>query len=632
MKTRVAAPLFALASLSLGLGMATAAAVTACSDSSVSTVDSGGGGPVIGGQLMLVISSDLVWGKDLDRIDVEISHHGRVQFTSKIAAPATLPATVSVDVPAGDADPVSIHLIGSKGSNARIVRDAVTTVPGSRGALLRLPLDWLCVGFAGASACGAGTTCVVGACTDAIVNSAALDDLPANYLDTLPACFNAPACFANAVEPAVNPTTCSFPSTGATENVALVTTSSETSAGDGACIGDHCYIVLAHTFSWHTSGPNIVLPPAVCDRVLKGDVKIAHSSTCDKAREVDQAICRPQDLGDSGPPVGPQLIGTVVPATNGNFSALGGIAVDDKYVYVAGPAPVGIQRLPKAGGALTSVSPTGALQIVVDGTEAFFAGEVDLGQQAQPIYRLDLTQAGAAPTVLFSVFDPGNFNSSLCVTPSRVFGFHQEAGTTWGAKHKARGGAASAAFAALPVQPLFGAPHFGACKADTVHWVDGNGDGDGGGSDVSLRSFDVVSSAVDATLLSSKLVGVDNGGPLFAPGAFFVELTDSNSGAPRTRALYRGTTGGTTTSFVDLGVQPSFGSRYQLLMRADRLYALQQDDSVGAIFAVPVGSGAKLQIATAPRIIAMTADDEYLYYVTIEMQTPTGRIYRVKHK
>jgi hypothetical protein len=96
------------------------------------------------GYLVVAITTDLQTPKDVDAVAVVVSAGGVTKY-AYLGYPGpqgtmVLPATLVVEQPRDPGAEVRVRVVGFRRGDARIVRDAVTTVPSSRGALLRVPL------------------------------------------------------------------------------------------------------------------------------------------------------------------------------------------------------------------------------------------------------------------------------------------------------------------------------------------------------------------------------------------------------------------------------------------------------------------------------------------------------------
>ncbi len=241
--------------------------------------------------LLIAIDTDLAPGKDFDRLQIEVQPTGGVKpynttFTEfgQPGLPLSFPTTLAIvehSSPSGGADTVLVRAsIGIAGGAASPVgsplvnREAVTTIPRDRVGLLRLHLEWLCVGTADVDAtgyvaglCPEGTTCIGGQCVDWSVGSAAL---PAYEESAVfgggtaagdGACFDTSGCFAagTLVAPDAN---CTIPAPATGEpNVAIVTKD-----GRGICSGGACLVPLDGdaVTGFTREGARLKLPSAVC--------------------------------------------------------------------------------------------------------------------------------------------------------------------------------------------------------------------------------------------------------------------------------------------------------------------------------------------------------------------------------
>ncbi|MGH7435868.1 MAG: hypothetical protein ACRENE_09350, partial [Polyangiaceae bacterium] len=172
------------------------------------------------GELIVVIDADVALPKDIDSFRLEVLHGagGPLLYGQDFEVPSQthLPATLAVEAGPGD-NHVDVRVIGSKGSTAKVLREAVTTVPVARQATLRMPLQWLCYGQVTTqdttieSTCPSGQTCAEGTCTSDVVDSATLPSYaPAQVFGggagpgSGGTCFDAVGCFAQGYVPVVD--------------------------------------------------------------------------------------------------------------------------------------------------------------------------------------------------------------------------------------------------------------------------------------------------------------------------------------------------------------------------------------------------------------------------------------------
>jgi hypothetical protein len=239
------------------------------------------------GQLMVVLQSDMAVPKDVSAAVVLITVQGRVVFNDTFFASAgqlQLPGTIAIVAGEKEAEQVKVEVVGlNRDGGARTFTKAVTTMPRSRMASLRMPIQWLCSGEVNtvsnkgdpvyASSCtptskGEERSCLAGSCEKVEVAEA---DLPAfnapevfgggDYPgDPSGECFDVQGCFKLGAEltPDLDPTSdtycqaaLSVPA-GAAVNFAIDTGPE----GDGVCDDDDpeapCFVVLdqSETFGW----------------------------------------------------------------------------------------------------------------------------------------------------------------------------------------------------------------------------------------------------------------------------------------------------------------------------------------------------------------------------------------------
>jgi hypothetical protein len=156
-------------------------------------------------------------------------------------------------------------------------REALVAIPRDRVALLRIHLEWSCVGTAGSDPaqpgyvsglCPEGTTCIAGACVDWNVDSNKLPTYDEKQVfggGTAAgdgACFDTSLCFASGAVAPVDAATCTVPlPKGGTPNVALVS-----GDGRGICSGGACLVPLDQNDGdgFSVVGDQIQLPTSVC--------------------------------------------------------------------------------------------------------------------------------------------------------------------------------------------------------------------------------------------------------------------------------------------------------------------------------------------------------------------------------
>jgi hypothetical protein len=239
------------------------------------------------GQVMVVLQSDMAIPKDFNRVRVDITVRGRKVFQETYVADEsggiTLPGTIAVVAGEETAPPVEVKVVGiNRDGEAQTFSKAVTTMPRSRIATLRVPMQWLCTGKVltigeGAdaefeSACnpekGVETSCVAGDCVPVDVAEPDLPTYEAKEVfgggeypdDPSGTCFDVQGCFKPGVDllPDLDPdsdTYCQAAITvpqDFTVNFAVKTPP----GGAGVCDDEDedapCYVVLdqSETFGW----------------------------------------------------------------------------------------------------------------------------------------------------------------------------------------------------------------------------------------------------------------------------------------------------------------------------------------------------------------------------------------------
>jgi hypothetical protein len=228
------------------------------------------------GQLMVALQSDMSFPKDVSKIRIQVLVRGQVRHdqTYLVAPDGTtkIPATLAVVAGEEKAPPVEVRVIGIRKTEARTFSKVVTTVPVSRIATLRIPIQWLCEGTAREisqetydttcePAAGEETSCVAGTCQKVNIPEADLPNFdPIDVFgggqqenDPSGVCFDTQRCFTPGFD--VQPTddckiTIPVP-VGRQANFAVKTGPN----GDGICnLGNQeCYVPLdnSRNFGWY---------------------------------------------------------------------------------------------------------------------------------------------------------------------------------------------------------------------------------------------------------------------------------------------------------------------------------------------------------------------------------------------
>jgi len=270
------------------------------------------------GELMLAIATDMAPPTDFDTIGIEIFRNGQPlqqKEYPELGAKGliTFPATKAIVANDDPSTPIEIRISTRQGPQGtpRTLREALTTVPADRVALLRLPIEWLCLGSGYAtstnyveSRCPEATTCIGGACLPWDIDAS---ELP-TYEEGLVfgggspkgegGCFDTLPCFddktdVHSVDPPPADCTLDKP-LGSDVNVALVTKKGE----GGICGPEICLVPLDFDTpsGWHQASGKIVLPPGICAPVpeFAGTPvkKVAVSRKC-KTKTAETPTCGP---------------------------------------------------------------------------------------------------------------------------------------------------------------------------------------------------------------------------------------------------------------------------------------------------------------------------------------------------
>lgn len=262
------------------------------------------------GQLMLALQTDMELPKDVSSVRIMVLVNGAPRFDrSYPVGPegAKIPATLAIVAGDDPSTPVEIKVLAFRASEVRTLNRTITTIPESRIALLRVPIEWLCDGFVVgngdeddeyASSCQPDgereRACSAGECRDVEVDS---KDLPAFrpadvFGGGTPAgggvCFPVQRCFDDGFTVTPNAACRVELETDADAplNFALIPAS-----GDGACSEETgmCYVPLDRSpLGWieldsPSSGRRLFeLPSAVCARLEDGRaLALRGTTTCD---------------------------------------------------------------------------------------------------------------------------------------------------------------------------------------------------------------------------------------------------------------------------------------------------------------------------------------------------------------
>ncbi len=292
---------------------------------------------------MLSLQTDLALPKDVSRIRIQVLRgDGAVRFDATYnvgdgPGDSKIPATLGI-VADEDGETVEVRVIGFRGSEARTLNKVITSIPESRIALLRMPIQWLCDGEVTEldedtyeSTCervdGVEHSCVAGTCVPVDVEPESLPEYApgavfggGNGQQGNGKCFPTQDCMDAEkgfdVTPDMGDCSVEVPAKDDEPiNVAVKTGMT----GGGVCKGDDCLVPLDKDdhFGWKeapktASGMRKVeLPPAVCERIKDGRAMGVRASRACDTKTADIPTCGPwssvsgEGAGGSGGGPGP---------------------------------------------------------------------------------------------------------------------------------------------------------------------------------------------------------------------------------------------------------------------------------------------------------------------------------------
>lgn len=235
--------------------------------------------------LMVAITSELVYPKDFDSLNISVRQGGALKLSKDYdvrSGLSSLPATLAVITGKEVDASLSIKLTANLKAEARIVREIKVNPVADRLALLPVELDFLCLdrvrpGTLGdfRSECEMGETCVQGRCAATSIDASAL----ATYAPLAVfgggagpgegACFDVAKCFVDAAtaslpQARLDLDSCRvpLPPGQGQPNIAVVMPA----GGVGVCEADRCRVALTAGMAggWRIEGSEIVLPRGVC--------------------------------------------------------------------------------------------------------------------------------------------------------------------------------------------------------------------------------------------------------------------------------------------------------------------------------------------------------------------------------
>lgn len=332
------------------------------------------------GQLMLALQSDMALPEDVDQVRIQVSVQGATRFDQTYTVGpertvAKMPSTLALVASDDPSEPVEIRVLALRGGEARTLNKTITTIPESRVAMLRVPIQWLCDGQVEQedddvfrSTCpddeeGEAQACVAGECKPVFVASATLPNFDAELVfggakdaGEGGSCFPTEDCFDRGFE-VVPDADCavSLPLTAEeTPSFALVVND----AGMCSPASGRCYVPLdrSETFGWIEDEEGdgdlrrFVLPSAVCTRLDEGVARALWSTRACETKTPDLPPCGPwcsvEDDGAAlfhegveGPPDG------LPPSSGGAGGAAG------ENAGTGGEPDLGAGGVPGSGGA-----------------------------------------------------------------------------------------------------------------------------------------------------------------------------------------------------------------------------------------------------------------------------------------
>ena len=352
----------------VGVGLVVLAAAWACSRTEP-----------MPGVLMIAVQTDMSTGlgqgihdvgfyvRDLDRNRTLFALTLPVQPDGSVRFPATL-AVIGRSHPGAS---VRIRIVGYEGNQAHVMRDAVTTIPTDRTALLRLPLRW--IDYGGASGpmpassgnlttldtlagndfdvdpfgvvsytdpnCLGEKTFIDGQCVDWKIDSSTLPDyneaevFGGGTSDGGGTCFDTETCFEQSTDLVVDES-CVAPRPPGAFTLAIKMPIG--TAGSGVCVGDGCFVPLdpQEAEGWRDDPRGVKLSPGTCKHALNpsSGVKIVWSSKCG-TKAAFAPLCGPASTSGPGTdlPSLPPEDGSVVELASGDAPT--DLVLDDANVY-----------------------------------------------------------------------------------------------------------------------------------------------------------------------------------------------------------------------------------------------------------------------------------------------------------
>jgi MYXO-CTERM domain-containing protein len=230
------------------------------------------------GQIMLIVTTDMAPGEDIDEIEIKVNDEvaGNVYFGAGSGSTGELPAELGIVT--GDAqEDITIEVIARLGGADRQHKIVRPITPDYGLSQVHVHLPFLCE--TGASFCAANDLVCGndGGCTvDAAPEP---DELPAAGAFADASCLDVVSCFEGAGSLAdLDVSDCTIAGPAAGVNVALLTAFPTVNAdgvetvqkGSGLCGANLCYVVLEDTALTDAGADRVQLPSTICAQIASG--------------------------------------------------------------------------------------------------------------------------------------------------------------------------------------------------------------------------------------------------------------------------------------------------------------------------------------------------------------------------